>query len=152
MYVTDIYCAEKAITTHLVNYREPFPAWPSCALCAGVHRCKTYEQHHHLVIINFNLICLTPAHQFLPQNRTSFKQLWRKCHWGNIWFGRNVLLAALPATWMKTVQALYHKSLSNLIHRSTHWLTKANHFTEWFHLWQLYTFPLLLGKTRRQQN
>lgn len=74
IYVTDIYCNEKAIKTHLANYRKPFQARPSSALCAGVHGCKIYKQQH-LVIINFNLICLMPAHQILPQNRASFKQL-----------------------------------------------------------------------------
>lgn len=80
IYVTDIYSTEKAIKTHLANYRKPFQARPSTALCAGVPRCKIYEQQQYLVIINFNLICLMPAHQILPQNRTSFKQLRRKCH------------------------------------------------------------------------
>lgn len=61
--MSDIYCAVKAIKTHLVNYREPFQEWPSHAPCTGVQRYNLKDHPHPLVVINFNLICLMPAHQ-----------------------------------------------------------------------------------------
>lgn len=61
--MSDIYCAVKAIKTHLVNYREPTQEWPFHAPCTGVQRYNIKDHPHLLLVINSNLICLVPTHQ-----------------------------------------------------------------------------------------